>query len=406
MNREFFSLLSAFLNNEKLQDIKDYDWKNIAYLTDINNVEAMVYTAVKDIKEQVPEQYFLILKNIFVKTAALAFKREQALNNICSLFSSNAIEHFVVKGMVVKDYYPVSELRTMGDVDIVIKPEDMERAGRILAENGFEYDEFHSDANVKDYIRSGILFEVHSGLIFKNTIPGVRAKEYFSAPFKHIEQSNKYTKTINKEYHFIYLIVHMAKHFMLGGFGVRMLMDIGAFVNKFGNEACWAEIRKGLKELNMLSFTKVVMRMCNIVFNTKVPEEIGAADIAEDDIYKMLDYLISGGVFGYEGRNEDAIRINGSLENKDGIKGVFFRIKNILRWIFPSYEHMIEKYDWFKGKSKFFLPFGWIYCIWYRMVKNRENSLERVNNAIKSANDVKEHYEMEKLMKFGENKED
>ena len=50
---------------------------------------------------------------------------------------------------------------------------------------------------------------------------------------------------------------------------------------------------------------------------------------------------------------------------------------------------------------KYVLPLGWIYCIWYRMFKHKENSFSRIRQALQSGNDVKKHSEIEKLMGIG-----
>lgn len=403
INKDFFNILSSFINGSGIDNVSNFDWAEISHLTEVNDVMPVVYIALKDYEAYVPEQYMDKLKKVFLKTVTYSGIRGAVAQYLCTLLSNNQIEHFLVKGMVVKDYYPIPEVRTMGDIDVIVRPEDFDKASKILEENNFIYSQFESDTNVRDYVKSNVMIELHQGMIFKNSIPGVKAMEYFEKPFNMVEDSQDNTKIIKKEYHFIYLLVHMAKHFMNGGFGVRMLMDIPLFVNKYRDTANWDMIKDELVKLKMLEFAKVVFRMCNVVFALEPPCNIGQAESSEAEIYKILDYLISGGVFGFEGRNEDAIRISQGTADVTGFKGTLLRVRDIVRWIFPSYKYMSQKYDWFKNKPAIFLPLGWIYCIWYRMFKNRENSLSRIKNVAVSGKDVKEHHDITKLMGFGKN---
>lgn len=53
------------------------------------------------------------------------------------LLNENGVDHIIIKGLVVRAYYPIPELRTYGDIDIVIRPEDRPKTHELMLQNGF-----------------------------------------------------------------------------------------------------------------------------------------------------------------------------------------------------------------------------------------------------------------------------
>ena len=54
------------------------------------------------------------------------------------------IPYVILKGLASASYYPIPAYRSMGDVDFLVRNEDLERAGRVLEEHGLKpWDEEH-----------------------------------------------------------------------------------------------------------------------------------------------------------------------------------------------------------------------------------------------------------------------
>lgn len=399
-SKVFLDILSAFINNRKFDNKPQYDWEKIYNRAFINDVLGIVYCVASGC-EGVPDDILKKLKKGFLSTAAISAKRDIIVSEVESLLTENNIEHMFIKGYVVKDYYPVKELRNMGDVDILIRENDREKCHTLLLNNGYTYDEYDSKKDVSNFVKSSIMFEMHSKLIGKNNVPNVDLMGYFADPFAHSQKNADGKTEINKEYHFIYLISHMAKHFVNGGFGVRMILDIPMFVNYYGDSIDWKYIFDELDGLGLMYFTQVIFHICGKYFDMPVPDGLGSIDIAQTDVDAVCDYMLDGGVFGYVGRNSDAIRVAKNAGSQNGKGASSYRVSDVLRWIFPSYEYMSERYVWFRGKPKAFLPFAWIYCIWYRLFKYRENSFSRIREALQSGDDAKKHSEIARLMGIG-----
>ncbi|MBQ7265980.1 MAG: nucleotidyltransferase family protein [Firmicutes bacterium] len=67
------------------------------------------------------------LENIFNATVMYSVKQEYITNEVVSILEVNKIKHILFKGVVVKNLYPTPELRTMGDIDIIIDSNDQNK---------------------------------------------------------------------------------------------------------------------------------------------------------------------------------------------------------------------------------------------------------------------------------------
>ena len=106
-SEKFLRLLSAFVNDKKLDVKTEYDWENIYYLASIHNVLGMLYVCIKNNKLDVPTEILTKLQRDFLNTSAFAMKREAIVDNLSNILAKNNIENVFIKGYVVKDYYPV-----------------------------------------------------------------------------------------------------------------------------------------------------------------------------------------------------------------------------------------------------------------------------------------------------------
>ena len=66
-------------------------------------------------------------------------KQSAEIDAICSAFDQAQITYMPMKGMVIKKLYPHSEMRGMGDADILIKMDEYVRIAEIMTDLGFQF---------------------------------------------------------------------------------------------------------------------------------------------------------------------------------------------------------------------------------------------------------------------------
>ena len=88
-----------------------------------------------------------------------------AQDEIIRLLEDHSIPFVIIKGAAAAMYYPYPILRSMGDVDLLVKRADMERTAELLEANGFTLThEKRTDLHHYSYSKNDISIELHRRL--------------------------------------------------------------------------------------------------------------------------------------------------------------------------------------------------------------------------------------------------
>lgn len=333
------------------------------------NVEGIIYkqTKVKDLRAQ------------YYNTLALYYQRTEVANYIGELFTKNQVDYFYVKGQGISSLYPEPYLRTMGDIDIVIHEKDMTIAMEVLRDAGFIPDEYNEISNTeKIFTKDGILVEVHHALLYgsKDTDETVNDDilNYFDNCWEYISNHN-----LDVSYHFLYVLVHLRKHLMNKGIGIRPFIDLAILSNR---KLDWDYLIDSLKELQLLEFAQIVSGLIFRWWGIRSPLTIA---ITNDFYLDATDEILNAGVYGKENTEVKRRATNQLISGSN-------RIKVALELVFPSYKMMTksDKYCGLIGKPML-LPIYWVYR-WFSRGGIGNISLFVNTFARKNIQDQKEKY--------------
>ena len=159
-----------------------------------------------------------------------------------------------MKGARMKFYYPSPFLREMSDIDILIHGDFMEQAAVELEAMGYVLQQKikHHDIYRK---APGIVVEAHRAM-YDRTVDE-RQYAYFSDLSRAVRRKGfLYVYDFEAEDFYIYMMAHMAKHFYKRGCGIRNLVDIYVFLEKFGGEMNADYLQKQFAGLGLTAFTE------------------------------------------------------------------------------------------------------------------------------------------------------
>ena len=227
---------------------------------------------------------------------------------------------------MVRDYYTIPELRTFGDIDFLIRPEDRKKSDALMKQWGFEPKEDWEP--VFSYIRGAEFYEIHSHVLETDISERADYREYFSYIWDFAIPHSEHTYVLKPEYHLLYLLTHIAKHIHGSGAGARMYLDIAFFLKHFGDNLDWAWFQGELKKLNFYDFTNVVFTFVKREFGVESPIPLRPVD--EQTYQDFLDFTMAGGTFGKFGRDSAVIQ----LKNQDINDGTVNKGKTLLRRCF------------------------------------------------------------------------
>ena len=374
----FLKILFSYINQKPFESTEKIDWKKIVELAEIHSVQTIVYLAAGDKISDLDMHERL--KYDFLISANNSISQEIAMEQVISKLTENSIDHMLMKGYVLRNYYPDKEARSFGDIDFLIKEEDREKSHRVIQDMGFEYDKDHFIKQVYTYKKKNIILEAHTEIIYNSYFLDFDYRTYFLDKVKNMELVKGHTYELKKEDHFIYVMVHLATHFYNAGIGVRMLLDIAVFLNKYGSVMDMDYICKEFEKIRLSKFVNIIYYLCGKYFATKVD----CRPIAESEEKLIMGYILNHGTFGFWEKDVFDISYH---NNNEGFWPSF------RKRFFPEYERMIQRNAWFKNGKKYMLPYAWVRR-WFDLIFNKKRRVglgNKLNAVFSKGSDADKH---------------
>lgn len=268
---------------------------------------------------------------------------QHEINEILSLFEKEKIECIILKGAAIRKYYPESWLRTSCDIDILIHDCDSDRAIAVLqsAKNyKYETKNYH---DYQLYAPNGVHLELHFDLIEDGEVN--KSDEVLDRVWEHTVRLDgyEYAYEMDDDMFYYYHIIHMAKHLLIGGCGIKPILDLYILNQKIDYSESAYDL---LKEGGLDKLEDCSNKLSKVWF----------AGEAADELSRIFgDYILSGGVYG---NTENIVAAN---QREKG--GVF---KYALWRIFLPYKFLVVRYPSLE-KHKWLYP---LYQLrrWYDLV--------------------------------------
>lgn len=302
-------------------------------------------------------------------------KQKEAYARLADRFEQEGIDYLPLKGIELARLYPAEPMREMADLDILVRPCDLERVRKILCADGFTYaHKGHHDVYTK---APGICFEIHESAVDRKRDTGMDA--YFADPFvRAVKDGHRYEMDPSDTY--IYLMTHLYGHFHQGGIGVRAVLDLYLYEKNCAPdlETC----RRVFAENGMEKFAENVRRLCRVWFEGE----------NEDALMRELGtYIITSGSYGQIKR----LTLDLSEESGSKKKNLW---KIIKRKAFLNREEIQKRYSF--AKNPLLLPFAYpirFAALLFRQGKEVRAWLSGMHQV--NAEEVKE--QKERMKRFG-----
>lgn len=387
------NLCAKSLFNKEYDLPSEFDAQELIYEAKRQTVLPQVFSFVKNKCANDADKLFsqIIAKNIRV---------EFGHNEVHEALSKNGIPYVVIKGVASASYYNEPTLRMMGDIDILVSPENILKADAVLKAIGFNTNaSLDGDEKHIAYKRlDGLVCELHRSI---NGIPKNPVGEQIIGYFNDIFDKSAEHKTSNgicvvpsDFHHGLVLLLHTATHLTNEGVGLRHLCDWAVFVNSFSSNEFTALFEKPLKDVGLWRFAQLLTLCCVKHLGCETKEWAGQADdILLDGI---ITDILNGGNFGFKDTTRYShIKYIGDRNNKTVSQ------KNPIFQLFDSLNAKTKSECNFVKKHKILLPIGWVVtlCKYIGLVisgKRKSDNFVTINNAAKRKNIYREFNLFEK----------
>ncbi len=346
-------LLKSFIYSEPpiLPEKVDYNkLYSIAKVQRIDGILGFVLSNYNLINDQIIAQQFL---NSYISSITVNTNMTHRFEKLAQHLTQNDIDVTVFKGYSVRKLYPVPELRSFSDVDILIKECDRKKAHSLMIDLGFDC--VVDYGSVYNYKKGIEYYEFHTSLISTDILDSESITGYLNEAFEHSSKIDLGICEFDDEFHLIYLISHIAKHIHCGGAGIRMYLDIALFV-KNKKDFDYIHFLKTAEKLGIDKFSCTVINAACSWFSINIPLYVkNKHHVDTKTLEALYSFTIDKGIFGnaMESSGEATVQ----LMKKKGSKHPKFDA--LLFIAFPPLKTMKLKHKYL-DKAPFLLPFAWL----------------------------------------------
>lgn len=389
------ALLRASIWESKEDIFPEVDWKAVDAVAKAQGVIPLVYNGTIAAKSDIPAELASKWKKATVYGVLKNERLMAAQDQVVDSFAKDRIPVVILKGSSVSRYYPTPDLRTLGDIDILVAPEYVQKAIEVLRRLGYEMREADHDFHY-GFVRKDAYVELHYDVTtLPDSIAGVRTKqktEQFLSNTVAAHISGHVFPVLTDENQALSLLLHMVRHMYETGIGLRQMCDWMMFVNNTDVTVFEHTILPTLKRCGLLQYAKVATAVC-VKYLGLSAQKVSWREVDDDLVDAFLDSVFSGGNMGKaEGNTFSSLF---TVANKMGtqqsaFKAMLANLNTISAENFPR-----------ANRCVFLRPFLWLFLVLRYVARSLLGKRKKivVSDVVKGA---KKHRDLhEKLNPFG-----
>lgn len=353
----------AEIENELLENI-DYE-RLYRFSKEHSVVNTVCYALMK--LNKLPQEYAAVFQKELKLGRAREATQELEMQEIVQELENRGIKYMLLKGSVMKHLYPRPDLRSMCDIDIQYDTAHKAELDSFMLERGYEKSEVSGTDGVNiSYIRKPFMNIEFHGVLMDTDIPLYNS--YFGNNFERTVPVRGCEVKYSDEDFFVFMAAHLAKHYFLGGSGVRSLLDIWLYLRKkpqLDKEYIFSE----LKKIRLDEFMKIMLDITCVLFDGANPSQ---------QLESVIEYIFTSGTYGTVN--------NRAAENIENVTKKSY----VLKRLFPDREFMSINYPIVK-KCVFLLPLMWLVRLVTVFIKKgyKGSDVDRVINVTQSITDAR-----------------
>lgn len=294
-----FSIRGKRMDAAKLKAI---NWDKVLNQAAAHDVQALLYIPLKELQlgSYSCIGYKNLLKRITIQTIARSMRQNKEVSKVIQALKEEDIPVVAFKGIVLKDLYPYPELRTMGDIDLIVPKEFINRSSEIIEKLGY-YEDQPDEKCIHFAHKDNLSIELHWELLnhrnFKKEMHGFEKEIWNNIIPARVCGVDIYT--LGKIDHLLYLCMHMIFHIKNGGFGLRQLCDFVLYTESVSKTINWEELLNRSEELGIGNFVSAIFEVSNQLFGLETPLYKSKYKYKQRIINSLINEILISGTFGH-----------------------------------------------------------------------------------------------------------
>ena len=300
------------------------------------------------------------------KMIVMQMNQTMALEDYYKDILDIGVKPLLVKGLVLRDCWPDGNLRISGDEDFLIRPQDYHKLKDYFLERGFTQDKVEPEKGLPDEMgfekkEEGVYYEVHRTLFSEKSAYFSRLNDVFQDAFSDaigFGRGDYYFYSLDPTRHLFFVVSHMLKHFVMGGVGIRQLIDIFMFIRRYDQQIDRARFKGLLQDFGLEVYWINLMEIGRLYLGFEAEDyNMQLFEGVKPDPADMLIDMLDAGIFGGTSiERMHSANITLEAAHRQGLSG---RLRGIMRALFPGRAYMEQRYPLDKDK-KWFLPAAYV----------------------------------------------
>lgn len=275
------------------------------------------------------------LKPIYDREIHKGLVQEYEIQSLLDAMEKDGIDCLPMKGWIMRDYYPDPLMRSMGDLDVLIKNLDSQKMQKWMEARGYKavkvQQQFHDEYQKSPYM----YVELHRKLVDESGLQQTEVEKVRELTKnlwieEDLADGKKHIYQLRNEMFYIHYLLHFYKHFTSSGAGIRFLTDNYVFLKQKEKTLDKKYLRQQLETLQLVAFAERIKQITYACFE-------GGTLTAQDIL--ILEYLTGTGVHGSQSIWEASYTLNQG-------EGSFIHNKRCSFWnrCFPPLTNMQNRY--------------------------------------------------------------
>ncbi|HAZ19636.1 MAG TPA: hypothetical protein DCY75_05620, partial [Clostridiales bacterium] len=278
-------LLSSALSGYTPSSLPEADYQALYRLAKHHAVANIVAYAMQKNHIKIPPESRALFNRALIAGVYMEANQSAESAAMSQALDDAQIRHIFLKGSVLRKYYPSPDMRTSCDMDVLVDRENIDAACQVMKNRGYRFVE-EGEKDILFVKAPNIHVELHKTLAEEE----YAGKELFDSILDSSlpDGQRMYARVMTDEDFYVYMIFHVAKHFINGGSGIRSVLDIWIYrKNKPAlNESV---IREKLRVLKLETFERELVSLSKVWME-------GAQGTALSNA--LSDFVIGAGTFG------------------------------------------------------------------------------------------------------------
>lgn len=329
-------------------DTSAVDWMSVLAEAGRHKVTALLYPTIREL-DGVPENAFNKACGMAIAVAQASEAMLKRQREILDLLEARQIPCAVLKGTSVAYLYPHPELRTIGDIDILVDEENLDEACRALQADGFA-PSYTAEKHL--CLQKGAVWvEMHRMVsVFPESEKGRFTKQTMTDALRHTQEAEiggVRFSMLSGAYQIIALLAHMEQHLATSGIGLRQVCDWAVTAHALRN--CFdGETLALLERCGLLRFAQIMTRLCEK--HLGLPPCSWITDASDALVDAMLADVLDGGNFQSQYTKRPFAAVLTDAYDVSG-KGKTSLFRNYIRYL---KKYLRQNEPW--AKSRLWLP--------------------------------------------------